>query len=164
MSLIFITRARPRQYKDGRTWRQRLVRQELNWTPLLSPLTDAYLYWKHPDLAPTSHTTTSDIQQDSNLAVSYDFFIHTIDLYTLSVSVNIPRTASMTAPEALMYQGYMATSPILPSLAISIRTLELFRRLRARKASLSVEAFAKVLSDLYGVSNTLSISTSAFTK
>ena len=57
----------------------------------------------------------------------------------------------MTAVKALMIQGYLATSPVDPTLAISIKTLELFRRLRCRKASLSVEAYAKVLCDLYAV-------------
>ncbi|KAH7904203.1 hypothetical protein BJ138DRAFT_1239965, partial [Hygrophoropsis aurantiaca] len=38
-----------------------------------------------------------------------------------------------------------------PSLAFSLPTLELYRRIRLRKPSFSVEAFAKVLCDLYGI-------------
>jgi len=83
--------------------------------------------------------------------VSYDFTMDCVDLYTLLTSINVPRTASVTVPEALMIQGYLATSPVDPTFAISIKTLELFRRLRCHKASLSVEAYAKVLCDLYAV-------------
>jgi len=83
--------------------------------------------------------------------VSYDFTMDCVDLYTLSTSINVPCTASVTVPEALMIQGYLATSPVDPTFAISIKTLELFRRLRCRKASLSVEAYAKFLCDLYAV-------------
>ena len=85
--------------------------------------------------------------------ISYNFTIDCVDLYTLSTSIHVPRTASMTAAEALMIQGYLVTSPVDSTLAISLKTLELFRRLRCRKASLSVEAYAKVLCDLYAVSN-----------
>jgi hypothetical protein len=81
---------------------------------------------------------------------------YTIDcvyLYTLSTSIHVPHTASITAAQALMIQGYLVTSPMDPILAISVKTLELFRRLDCYKASLSVEAYAKVLCDLYTVSN-----------
>ncbi|KAL7278859.1 hypothetical protein ACG7TL_006690 [Trametes sanguinea] len=80
---------------------------------------------------------------------SYDFEIDVVDIYTLARTVNIQRDAQQTAVLALAQHGYMATSPITPTLAISFKTLELFRRLRLRKASFSVEAFAKVLCDFY---------------
>ncbi|KAF9489129.1 hypothetical protein BDN71DRAFT_1402123, partial [Pleurotus eryngii] len=47
--------------------------------------------------------------------------------------------------------GYLGMTPITPNLAISLKTLELFRRLRLRKASLSVEAFAKVMCNYYNM-------------
>ena len=161
--LLHMVSASPRQYGDSRTWHQRLVREQLNWKPLLPSLTQAYLRWKYPHVVSSPGTPTTC--QDEGLStdpISYDFNITTIDLYTLASSMYIPRTASMTAPEALMLQGYVATSPISPSLAISIKTLELFRILRSRKASLSVEAYAKALCDLYGVSACLP--TSVYTK
>jgi hypothetical protein len=118
----------------------------------------AFLKWKY---AEPNTTTTSDTL-DANSAptssdtvpvdpVSYNFSLDCVDLYNLSTSIHVPRTSTMTAIEALMVQGYLATSPVDPTLAISIKTLELFRRLRCRKASLSVEAYAKVLCDLYAV-------------
>jgi hypothetical protein len=121
---------------------------------VLPSLIKAFLSWKYPELttptpttsdtpAPTSADTPPAIDVDP---VSYDLSMDSVDLYTLTTSINVPRTSSMTAVVgALMLQGYLATSSVDPTLAISIKTLELFRRLRCRKASLSVEAYAKVL-------------------
>ena len=135
---------------------------------VLPSLVEAFLRWKYPELLTITPTpTTSDTPAPTSAdtpplslssaidvdPVSYDFSIDSVDLYTLTTSINVPRTSSMTAVEVLMLQGYLATSPVDPTLAISIKTLELFRRLRCRKASLSGEAYAKVLCDLYAVSN-----------
>jgi hypothetical protein len=137
-----------------------LERQQSNWKAVIPSLIEAFLKWKYPEPptsdtldgstpAPTSTDTTAAVDVDP---VSYDFSIDCVDLYSLSTSIFVPRTSSMTAMEALMIQGYLATSPVDPTLAVSIKTLELFRRLRSRKASLSVEVYAKVLCDLYAVS------------
>ncbi|PSS34067.1 hypothetical protein PHLCEN_2v1892 [Hermanssonia centrifuga] len=52
-------------------------------------------------------------------------------------------------PSSPFKAGYIGVSPINPSLAISIKTLELYRQLHLRKVSFSAEAFAKVLCDYY---------------
>ena len=78
-----------------------------------------------------------------------NFTINVIDIYTLDVSTIILRQGHPSATVALVASGYIGTSPIHPQLAISIRTLELFRRLRLRQPSLSIQAFAKVICDLY---------------
>ncbi|KDR81011.1 hypothetical protein GALMADRAFT_241624 [Galerina marginata CBS 339.88] len=146
-----------RVYRDSRTWRQRLERQQANWQLLLESLTAAFLKWKYPDL-PSGPTLPSDtdISMDIDDAtdvdpVSYDFTIDCVDLYSLSSSIHVARSSSMTAHVAMVLQGFLPTSPVDPTLAVSIKTLELFRRLRNRKASLSVEAYAKVLCDLYAI-------------
>ncbi|KAI0686688.1 hypothetical protein BC835DRAFT_1417541 [Cytidiella melzeri] len=50
-----------------------------------------------------------------------------------------------------MRYGYLAKTSSRPTVAISLKTLELLYRLRQRKASYSVEAFAKVLCDYYQI-------------
>ena len=100
--------------------------------------------------APTSVDTPPAVDVDP---VSYNFSIECVDLYSLMMSIDVPCTSSMTAMEVIMAQGYLAMSLVNPTLAISIKTLELFRKLRCCKASLSVESFVKVLCDLYAVSN-----------
>ena len=49
---------------------------------------------------------------------------------------------------ALPFSGYLGNKPLSPNLAISIRMLELYRKLRLRKPSFSVKAFTKVVCDL----------------
>lgn len=75
----------------------------------------------------------------------------TIDIYTLSTSINIrvSSTGEDTTASALAELGFIGNAPFKPSVAISIKTLELYRVLRRRKPSFSIEAFAKVISDLY---------------
>jgi hypothetical protein len=141
-----------------------LERQQSNWKVVLPSLIEAFLKWKYPESL-TSHSSSDTLNANTSVPasndtpavdvdpVSYDFSIDCVDLYSLSMTIYVPRSSSMTAVEALLIQGYLAISPVDPTLAISIKTLELFRRLRCRKASLSVEAYAKVLCDLYAVSN-----------
>ena len=82
----------------------------------------------------------------------FSFSIEVLDIYTLDASVVIPCSGEELPIQALVKEGYLGNSPATPSVAISLRTLELFRRIRLRKSSFSVEAFAKVICDLYTVS------------
>ncbi|KAI5984616.1 hypothetical protein EDD15DRAFT_2390391 [Pisolithus albus] len=69
---------------------------------------------------------------------------------TFESSINVPRTDDIASPvEALVLAGYLSPTPISPTIAISISTLELYRLLRLRKPSFSVEAYTKVICDLY---------------
>lgn len=82
-----------------------------------------------------------------------DFEIRVLDIYTLQQHAHIQHTPQfVTGAATLVFNGYIGTTPLRPSLAFSIKTLELYRRLRLRKPSFSVEAFVKVLCDLYMVS------------
>lgn len=80
-----------------------------------------------------------------------------IDIYTLSTSikVNVPNTGEDTTASALARLGFIGNAPFTPSVAVSIKTLELYRSLRRRKPSFSIEAFVKVISDLYLVCPTI---------
>jgi hypothetical protein len=134
-----------RQYKDGRTWRQRTRRLQGNWMPLMEDITNAYLTWKYPTQHPKPNPTSSTISEN------YDFDIDIIDIFTLQRTCHIPRTAVDKTATALVRCGYIGNTPERPSFAISINTIELFRKLRLRKPSFSVEAFAKVICDCYVV-------------
>lgn len=127
-------------------------------------LADAYQEWKAQESADPS-ATPSNIDHDmsgsrpstpspgqTDNSSPFDFSIDTIDLYTLQRTHTIHRTAQMKTAVALMTQGFLSNVPLRPSIALSLKTLELYRRLRLRKPSFSVEAFAKVVCDLYMVS------------
>ncbi|KAG0708173.1 hypothetical protein DFH29DRAFT_979487 [Suillus ampliporus] len=76
--------------------------------------------------------------------------IDVINIYTLQSTAVIRRQASVsTVSEALVLNGYVGASPLSPTIAMSLSTLELYRRIQLCKPSFSVEAFAKVICDLY---------------
>ncbi|KAI0668815.1 hypothetical protein C8Q78DRAFT_978346 [Trametes maxima] len=79
----------------------------------------------------------------------YDFRINVVDMYSLACTARIRRDATQVTVVAMAAQGYLATTPILPTLAITFNILEHFRLLRLRKPSFSLEVFAKVLCDSY---------------
>ncbi|KAG6835632.1 hypothetical protein H0H93_016343, partial [Arthromyces matolae] len=129
------SRFHSRYRTDARTWRQRIQRQQQNWEPLMEQLTDAYLAWRY--------TTTS--LPESPVPSDYDHTLTTIDLYSLQTQITIHRTADSTSLAVdIVRHGYLGTTPTSPSIALSLRTLELYYIIRRRRASFSIEAFAKI--------------------
>ncbi|KAI0362962.1 hypothetical protein BV20DRAFT_959256 [Pilatotrama ljubarskyi] len=126
-----------RKYRDTRTWRRRVRTMDENWQPLMPQLVDAYLEWKEGLVKPAAGS-------------EYDFEVDILDIYTTDRATTVPRSADVVSPaEALVRHGYLGTVPLNPSLAISLRTLELLRILRLFKPSLSIEAFTKVVCYIY---------------
>ena len=154
--LTFHLRYSSRRYLERRTWRQRLSQTRHSWDLVLPSLVMLYLGWKYApptqphspmavDIPPSTPHTDNTPSEDST------FTLELIDIYTLTTTVRIAYSSDETPIQALVKSGYLGNTPTTPSLAISLRTLELFRRVRLRKSSLSVEAFAKVICDLYSV-------------
>ncbi|KAG6819116.1 hypothetical protein H0H93_015313 [Arthromyces matolae] len=136
------SRFRSRYRTDARTWRQRIQRQQRNWEPLMEQLTDAYLAWRY--------TTASLAPETEAASPDYDHTLTIIDLYSLETRITIHRTENSTSLAVdIVRHGYLGTTPSSPSTALSLRTLELYYLIRRRRASFSIEAFAKVLCDLY---------------
>jgi hypothetical protein len=101
--------------------------------------------------------TTSPATPDATPPIDFSFTLEVLDIYTLDQTAMIPCSGDETPIQALAKSGYLGNTPVTPTLAISFRTLELFRRMRLRKSSFSVEAFSKVMCDLYSVGHTLSM-------
>lgn len=145
--------------KNSRTWRQRRQHEEARWGPLIEPLTDAYLQWKYPippphDQAPTAPADGGDTPMPIEWTIEQVF-----DLFTLTPHVTIIRDPASTSPAIdIMRNGYVAKTPEKPSAAVSIKTLELFHRIRQRKPSFSAEAMTKVICDYY-LASTISVLT-----
>lgn len=143
-----------RVYEDNRTWRNRTQRVKANWELLYPELTSAYLRWKYPSDPPDPQPSTPSADTSDDSDDGFNFSIETVNIYTLAHTAHIQRTSHVSAALALVRQGFLGNSPLNPTLAIAVKTLELYRRLRLRKPSFSVEAFAKVICDLYSVSQT----------
>lgn len=83
---------------------------------------------------------------------SLDYTVEVFDLRTLQTSATIPRTPDMSSTaKALVLAGYLGTTPVMPTLAISLDTLELLRVIHMFKASYSIESFVKLLCYYYKV-------------
>ncbi|KIY46451.1 hypothetical protein FISHEDRAFT_47269 [Fistulina hepatica ATCC 64428] len=107
----------------------------------------------HRDTPPASSPSVASTPQPDEAPASeqYDFQIDVIDVYTLQTTMHVPRKADVRTVPAIAQLGYLAVSPINPSTCFAFNTLELYRIVRMRKPSFSVEAFAKVICDLYNV-------------
>ena len=132
--------------RDDRTWRQRLSAAHANWKEQMSLLTEAYLAFQHP----------IEGKEDSR-TIELTGTIRVLDFYTLQNEVEYSVRAGQRTSEALVSAGYLPNSPTSPSIAISIKTLELLRSLRLFKASFSTEAFTKLICHSYLVSAHISI-------
>lgn len=134
-------RATTRKYKDARTWRQRVQNLDANWKQAIPRLVKAYLEWRYG--------TSKPVDEPSDV-IPATTTMNILDIYTTSTTADISRSTKSLV-EDLVLGGYLGTSPLYPSLAISLKTLELFRSLRKFKPSFSVEAFTKLLCYYYYV-------------
>ncbi|KAG1858513.1 hypothetical protein F4604DRAFT_1589518 [Suillus subluteus] len=118
-----------------------------NLDPLLPTLIKNYIQWKAIGDSSFGATPGHPIA-----TTEYDFEITVLDIFSLTTSATIPQQAdSVSMADALIQYGYLGNVPYSPSIATSLRTLEHFRLLRLCKPSFSVEAFAKVICDSYGI-------------
>lgn len=111
-------------------------------------MVDAYLQWMDLPAAPPT-PAPEEAPQPSE----YDFNIECVDFYSLADEVLIRRSSHESPAEGLVRNGYLGVSPDRPTLAVSIKTLELFYDIRRVKVSFSVEAFTKLVCHKYIVSS-----------
>ena len=131
--------------RDHRTWQQRVKHVHANWTPFYPLLVLAFLKFHYP----SKHSSPI---VDPMLSM-YNFSLDSINIYMLESSINVPHAEDISSTvEALALAGYLSPMPISPTISISISTPELYCLLHLCKPSFSVEAYAKVISDLYKVS------------
>jgi hypothetical protein len=137
----------------------------------LEQLTQEYVGWKSRPSAQLHGGNGSESQADHNKSepqrdedqaeplVDYQYRVSIYDLKSLARTITILRNADSLSPALnLMRHGYLAKSPARPTVAVSINTLELLYRIRQRKPSFSIEAFAKVVCDHYNVCTTANCS------
>ncbi|KAH9850690.1 hypothetical protein C2E23DRAFT_734479 [Lenzites betulinus] len=160
-SLIYISRRcrhRYRKQSDKRTWRQRVQRQDHHWNIVMPRLVDAFVGWRYPSTPtkpPTAASQHDGIATPSyttpNASPTFSFDIDVFDIFSTSPQASVSSDSALSVAEALVANGYLGTTPVTPSLAISLQTLELLRRIRLFKASFSLEAFAKLVCYYYSI-------------
>lgn len=122
---------------------------DTNCRPLIPQLARAYLKWKYAASPPPIPSQANSAKTSPDEC--YDFDITVIDLYSKKRTAHIKRGTHHPMAESLVLHGYLGTSPINPSLAISLDSLELFRCIKLFKVSFSTEAFTKLLCYMYFV-------------
>lgn len=86
-------------------------------------MVEAYLHWKY-------HTAPVNEDPDTTQSSNWDFTIDVVDIFSLQSSSVITRSEHDKTAPSLVKNGFLGNSPESPSMAISIKTLELFRCLR----------------------------------
>ncbi|KAI0686720.1 hypothetical protein BC835DRAFT_1408502 [Cytidiella melzeri] len=116
--------------RKGKLWQHRQVRQQEAWGDVFEPLAKAYVGWMYPTRPEAIH----ELVDTPIVAEALEYTVNVLCLFSRSTEL---------------------TTPSRPTVAVSLKTLELLYRLRQCKASYSVEAFTKVICDYYQVLGTL---------
>ncbi|KAG1849095.1 hypothetical protein C8R48DRAFT_778679 [Suillus tomentosus] len=106
------------------------------WQDQMPSLAKAFLLWKqNPCLPSTQAPTTS-------------FHVTAVDISNI-LEQSVDQAHDELANVSLLKSGYLGCSPLQPTLAISLSCLKLYRQIRWRKPSFSVQAIIKVLCALH---------------
>ncbi|KAI0083028.1 hypothetical protein BDY19DRAFT_987985 [Irpex rosettiformis] len=156
-----------RRVGQVKTWRSRRTRQEEAWGKVLDIVIQEYITWRYrPSAQPDrngpnqrgNHGEAEPREDEGHVeaeplnASEYLYTVAVFNLDTLDNSLTVRRRADSMSPAFdLMRHGYIAKSPSKPTVAVSATTLELLYRLRQRKPSYSIEAFAKTVCDKYNI-------------
>ncbi|KAG1870301.1 hypothetical protein F4604DRAFT_1881242 [Suillus subluteus] len=97
----------------------------IHWDTQLPALVSSYLRWKHS-------------KEEIHSASLDGHFFHVMVIKTY-------------ANVALLRHGFLGCSPVEPSVAVDLATLELYHRLRRRYPQLSIQTITKMLCDLHHV-------------
>ncbi|KAI0667165.1 hypothetical protein C8Q78DRAFT_932730, partial [Trametes maxima] len=73
------------------------------------------------------------------------------DIFNMAQTATISLRNASSVSQALVSHGYLGATPIRPSVAISLRTLEMMRCVRLVKPSFSIEAFTKLICYYYHI-------------
>lgn len=106
---------------------------------------------EQPSPAPTRDPDEVPSATTSPAVDPMHFVIDVLDVFTTTRTASISSGTALSPAEALVMNGYVGATPVSPSIAIALPTLELLRRVRLYKASFSLEAFAKLVCYYYSV-------------
>ncbi|KAI0059962.1 hypothetical protein BV25DRAFT_1918089 [Artomyces pyxidatus] len=125
--------------KSTQSWSARILHAEARWRVQLPALVDAYMQYIHDPI---------DVAE-----FGFDPFpLAYMDVYDFSpekIIYQLPGSPYVNV--TLLRQGCLGSTPLDVSSAISLRTLELYRRLRLRQPRVSIQAWIKVICDIHNL-------------
>ncbi|KAJ7033780.1 hypothetical protein C8F04DRAFT_1183753 [Mycena alexandri] len=135
---------RQHDYRSRRDRTQNLIDA---FTVQMPAMVEAYLAWS---LDTAEHGLTKLFTHAEDAAVETRR-IYVVDLFT-AYFADVPITsADQYVASAYVRQGLMPAAAVFPSVVITVRVLEVFRRLQLRCPRVGVQAFVRTLCDLHGV-------------
>lgn len=134
--LLTLCRRKPKRF-DNRTRRDRTQRANEAWSMQYPALVNALLVFEHEG-APVDPECLMHVP------------IHVIGLLGRE-TVNVPVGGGQGLTIALARHGFMGTSPLFPSTAISFEALRVYHSTSSRCPSLSIQAYTHALCDLHHV-------------
>ncbi|KAK7683800.1 hypothetical protein QCA50_013176 [Cerrena zonata] len=152
--------ARGQRSRHPRSWRLHWQQEMGAWNPLIEPMADAYIKWKYgqstrtrptsPSTCDTPASSPSPVPPSREEESSQAYTLLVYELFSMETSYTVLRPPTSTSAAVdFAEHGFLVKTPVLPSVAIGFRTLELFHRIRSRKALMSIEAFTRVICDYY---------------
>ncbi|KAG2743926.1 hypothetical protein P692DRAFT_20878574 [Suillus brevipes Sb2] len=126
--------------KGAQARRQRLKMMYAHWESQMDRLVHAYLEWKH------GSQDSATMEEDR-----HEFHVSVIGTFERNTCVTIYQGVEEPANVSLLRRGLIGCSPVEPTVAIELCTLELYHRLRRRHPQLSVQAMARALCDMHDV-------------
>ncbi|KAJ7705953.1 hypothetical protein B0H16DRAFT_1746965 [Mycena metata] len=135
---------RQRDYRTRRDRTQNLINA---FAVQMPAMVDAYLAWS---LDTAEHGLSKLFTHTEDAAVETRR-VYAVDLFT-AYFTEVPITATDNfVASAYVRQGLMPAAAVFPSVVITVRVLEVFRRLQLRCPRVGVQAFVRTLCDLHGV-------------
>ncbi|KAG8685049.1 hypothetical protein FRC09_014992, partial [Ceratobasidium sp. 395] len=130
-----------------RTWQQRGQNDHANWKVQTDRLASALLRWEHqaPDDAENQVTPNEEAR------LPFTATVVVIDVFDRSSRTFTSRSGEVYPNETLIRGGCLSSSPLVPVTAFSLNCLRLYRALRSRCSSYSIETFVKTLADIHYV-------------
>ncbi|KAJ3575677.1 hypothetical protein NP233_g931 [Leucocoprinus birnbaumii] len=134
------------KYEDPRTRQDRTQRRTEEFQRQLFPMVDAYLAWRQ-DVGEKGFENAAppvDSPGDGFKVQVLDMF----RIFTLSTGIRDPDTGISAA---LLQRGLVPCTPKRPSLAVTVRVLEFYRKLHLRSPHVSIQPYVKTLCDIFGI-------------
>ncbi|KAG8725372.1 hypothetical protein FRC09_001176 [Ceratobasidium sp. 395] len=126
---------------------QRGRNDHANWKVQIPRLASVLLRWEHQAFDEAQSEAVSNEEGDLPFMAT----VVVIDVFDRSSRTFTSRSGEVYPNETLIRGGCLASSPLVPVTAFSLDCLQLYRALRSRCSSYSIETFVKTLADLHHV-------------
>ncbi|OJA17555.1 hypothetical protein AZE42_13216 [Rhizopogon vesiculosus] len=137
-------------YVDPRTRTDRIDVQNANWNLQMEHLVNAYLDYRTRDCGDGMPSVSRDEHpcNADNLILQN---IELVDIFSRKCASPQPLPSHKFPNESLIYHGYLGCSPLLPTVAISLRTLAAYRQSHRTCPRFSIQAQCKALCHLHDI-------------